>query len=124
MSFYGDWLFHNMSIPQDLISLVDSASLRSSVCFIILRSGYPPLWICLLLAVIIRVWLVARTHGVIDGDEVLVGVQAEHILRGELPIYFYGQPYMGSLEAYLVAILIAIAGPSAWTLRGEPILLS
>jgi hypothetical protein len=83
-----------------------------------------PLWICLLLAVIIRVWLVARTHGVIDGDEVLIGVQAEHILRGELPIYFYGQPYMGSLEAYLVAILIAIAGPSAWTLRGEPILLS
>src|SRR5712692_8162466 len=83
-----------------------------------------PLWICLLLAVIIRVWLIARTHGVIDGDEVLVGVQAEHILRGELPIYFYGQPYMGSLEAYLVAILIAIAGPSAWTLRGEPILLS
>src|SRR5271167_1493877 len=53
-----------------------------------------PLWICLLLAIIIRVWLVARTHGVIDGDEVLVGVQAEHILHGEFPVYFYGQPYM------------------------------
>ncbi len=83
-----------------------------------------PLWICLLLAIIIRIWLVARTHGVIDGDEVLVGVQAEHILHGEFPVYFYGQPYMGSLEAYLVAILIAIGGPSMWTLRGEPILLS
>jgi hypothetical protein len=83
-----------------------------------------PLWICLLLAIIIRVWLIARTHGVIDGDEVLVGVQAEHILHGEFPIYFYGQPYMGSLEAYLVALLIAIGGPSVWTLRGEPILLS
>jgi len=89
--------------------------------YTLLRS---PLWICLLLAIVIRVWLVARTHGVIDGDEVLVGVQAEHILRGEFPIYFYGQPYMGSLEAYLVALLIAIAGPSVWTLRGEPILLS
>ena len=83
-----------------------------------------PLWICLLLAIIIRIWLVARTHGVIDGDEVLVGVQAEHILHGEFPIYFYGQPYMCSLEAYLVAMLIAIGGPSVWTLRGEPILLS
>jgi len=83
-----------------------------------------PLWICLLLAIIIRAWLVARTHGVIDGDEVLVGVQAEHVLRGEFPIYFYGQPYMGSLEAYLVAVLIAIGGPSVWTLRGEPLLLS
>ncbi len=86
--------------------------------------GRIALWVCLLLVLIIRVWLVARTNGVIDGDEVLVGVQAEHILRGELPIYFYGQPYMGSLEAYLVALFIAIAGPSAWTLRAEPILLS
>jgi hypothetical protein len=86
--------------------------------------GRIALWVCLLLALIIRVWLVARTNGVIDGDEVLVGVQAEHILRGDLPIYFYGQPYMGSLEAYLVALFIAIAGPSAWTLRAEPILLS
>ncbi len=82
------------------------------------------LWVCLLLALAIRVWLVARTNGVIDGDEVLVGVQAEHILRGELPIYFYGQPYMGSLEAYLVALFVAIGGPSAWTLRAEPVLLS
>jgi hypothetical protein len=82
------------------------------------------LWLCLLLALVVRVWLVARTNGVIDGDEVLVGVQAEHILRGELPIYFYGQPYMGSLEAYLVALFVAIGGPSAWTLRAEPLLLS
>ena len=82
------------------------------------------LGVCLLLALLVRVWLVARTNGVIDGDEVLVGVQAEHILRGELPIYFYGQPYMGSLEAYLVALFVAIGGPSAWTLRAEPILLS
>jgi hypothetical protein len=92
------------------------------------RSHHPygriVLWVCLLLALVVRVWLVARTNGVIDGDEVLVGVQAEHILRGELPIYFYGQPYMGSLEAYLVALFVAIAGPSAWTLRAEPVLLS
>ena len=31
---------------------------------------------------------------------------------------------MGSLEAYLVALLFAIAGASVWTLRAEPILLS
>lgn len=83
-----------------------------------------PLWICLLVALLIRVWLTYHTHGVIDGDEAMVGIQAEHILRGEHPIYFYGQPYMGSLEAYLTAILFAIAGPSVWMLRAEPILLS
>ena len=83
-----------------------------------------PLWLCLLLAFILRMWLIIRTHGVIDGDEALVGIQAEHILRGELPIYFYGQPYMGSLEAYLVALIFTIFGPSAWALRTEPALLS
>src|SRR5256714_6680445 len=87
----------------------------------ILRS---PLWLCLLAALLIRVWLVYHTHGVIDGDEAIVGIQAEHILRGEHPYYYYGQPYMGSLEAYLMAILFAIAGSSVWMLRAEPILLS
>ncbi len=82
------------------------------------------LWVCLLITLIIRMWLVLRTHGIIDGDEALVGIQAEHILRGELPIYFYGQPYLGSLEAYFIALLFAIVGPSIWALRAEPILLS
>ena len=89
-----------------------------------LRLLASPLWLCLLLALIVRVWLAVHTRGVIDGDEALVGIQAEHILRGEWPIYFYGQPYLGSLEAYLIALLFAIFGPSAWTLRAEPILLS
>ena len=31
---------------------------------------------------------------------------------------------MGSLEAYFMALLFAIAGSSVWTLRAEPILLS
>src|SRR5712691_8556827 len=87
----------------------------------VLRS---PLWLCLLAALLIRVWLVYHTHGVIDGDEAMVGIQAQHILRGEHPYYYYNQPYMGSLEAYLMAILFAIAGPSVWMLRAEPILLS
>jgi hypothetical protein len=85
---------------------------------------FSPLWICLLLALILRVWLVIHTHGVIDGDEAMVGIQAQHILRGERPIYYYSQAYMGSLEAYLVALLFALAGSSVWTLRAEPILLS
>jgi hypothetical protein len=83
-----------------------------------------PLWVCLLVALVVRIWLMVHTHGVIDGDEALVGIQAEHILHGELPVYFYGQAYMGSLEAYFVAFLFAIAGPSVWTLRIEPTLFS
>jgi hypothetical protein len=78
-----------------------------------------PLWLCLLVALVIRVWLTIRTHGTLDGDEALLGIQAEHILQGERPIYFYGIPYFGSLEAYLVALLFAIFGPSVAALRAE-----
>ena len=85
---------------------------------------YSPLWPCLLIALIVRIWLAIHTHGVIDGDEALVGIQAERILHGEYPAYFYNQPYMGSLEAYLVALLFAITGSSVWALRAEPILVS
>lgn len=88
------------------------------------RAMVSPLWMCLLVALLARVWLLIHTGGVIDGDEAVAGIQAEHILRGEFPAYFYGQAYMGSLEAYLVALLFAAAGPSVWALRAEPILLS
>ena len=87
----------------------------------VLRS---PLWLCLLLAIVVRIVLIVHTNGVIDGDEALVGIQAQHILRGEHPIYFYGIPYFGSLEAYLVALVFALAGSSAWALRAEPTILS
>src|ERR1700687_5156664 len=81
-------------------------------------------WIFLLVAVATRVWLTIHTHGIIEGDEALLGLQAEQILRGSHPIYFWAQPYMGTLEAHLVALLFWIAGPSARILRVEPMLLS
>src|SRR5229473_1709945 len=52
-----------------------------------------PLWVILLLTLLLRVWLIVRTQGFIDGDEALLGIQAEKILQGIFPIYFYGQPF-------------------------------
>lgn len=83
-----------------------------------------PLWLCLLIAFTIRILLIMYTHNVIEGDEALVAIQAERILHGDFPVYFYGQPYMGSLEAYLTAVLFALFGPSVWALRLEGTLLS
>ena len=74
-----------------------------------------PVLCSLLLALLLRLWLVTHAGGVVNGDEALVGIQAQHILRGERPTYFYGQVYMGSLEAYLIALLFALFGSSAWT---------
>ena len=57
-----------------------------------LRFLWSPLMVCFLVGVIVRVWLIVHTNGVIAGDEAMVGIQAEHILHGEHPIYYYGHP--------------------------------
>jgi len=88
------------------------------------RHRYALLMLSLFLAVVARTLLVIFTHAMIDGDEALVGIQAEQILRGLRPVYFYDQPYMGSLEAYMAAAIFFFTGPSSWALRAVPILLS
>ena len=71
-----------------------------------------PLAIALAVGVLARVVLVVRSNALIDGDEAMVGIQAEHILRGDFPTYFSGQVYMGSLETYLIAGTL----PAVWPL--------
>ena len=83
-----------------------------------------PLWLCLLIAFGVRIFLIIRSQNFLDGDEALIGIQAQRILHGAFPIYDYGQPYMGSLEAYLMAIPVALFGSSPWALRIETALLS
>lgn len=81
------------------------------------RSRRVQLTACLLLAVAVRLVVLLRSHGMMDSDEAVLGIQAEQILRGAHPIYFAGQSYMGSWDAYLLAPLIALFGPSAWVLH-------
>ena len=54
----------------------------------------------------------------------MVGIQAENILRGEHPMYYYSQPYMGSLQAHFIAAIFLSTGPSVWALRIEPLFIS
>jgi 4-amino-4-deoxy-L-arabinose transferase-like glycosyltransferase len=76
------------------------------------------------LGVVARLWLVARTNAMIDGDEAMVGLQALGILHGQFPTYFPGQAYMAATDAYLAAPLVALLGPTGWALRLVPVLLS
>ena len=71
------------------------------------RRPHAPLLLALGLGLLLRIGLLLRTGAMIDGDEALVGIQAQHILQGARPVYFYGQAYMGSLEAYLAAGVFA-----------------
>ncbi|WP_200209608.1 DUF423 domain-containing protein [Micromonospora coerulea] len=53
-----------------------------------------------------------------NSDEATMGLAALHIARGQdFPVWFHGQAYMGTLEAYLAAPLLALTGPSVLALR-------
>src|SRR5262249_12939875 len=53
-----------------------------------------------------------------DSDDATMGLMAKHILtRGEHPIFFYGQSYMGTIEAYLGALMFAFLGVSQFALK-------
>jgi hypothetical protein len=69
-------------------------------------------------AILFRVWLIARGMPRFDSDEGTMGLMALHIENhGELPAVFYGQAYMGALEAYLAAAVFHVLGPSDLSLR-------
>lgn len=58
-----------------------------------------------------------------NSDEAIVGLMAKHILGGEHPLFFYGQAYMGSLDAHLVAGGFLVFGVKVWVIRFIQVLL-
>lgn len=59
-----------------------------------------------------------------NSDEATSGLVALHLAQGrELPLFFYGQYYMGALESYLAAPLFLVANPGLVALRLPNLLL-
>ncbi len=52
-----------------------------------------------------------------NSDEAIVGLMARHILQGARPVFFYGQSYMGSLDAWLTAVAFSVFGQQVWVIR-------
>ena len=75
------------------------------------------------LGIALRAWILRSHLGALDADEAVVGLQAKAILHGTFPVFFPGQGYGGTQEAFLAAPLIALFGLSATTIRIVPILL-
>ena len=74
--------------------------------------------IVIALATAIRVALISLGWQTTNSDEDTMGLMALHIAyRGEYPVFFYGQNYMGALEAYIGALLFHLLGPSLFSLR-------
>jgi 4-amino-4-deoxy-L-arabinose transferase-like glycosyltransferase len=88
---------------------------------------YVFLALCLLgvgLRLAMLAWPVIVDGGEVDiylADEGIVGLMAKHIGEGrEAPVFFYGQHYLGALEAYLAALSFGLFGIGKTTLRLVP----
>src|SRR5258707_12694810 len=71
--------------------------------------------------IVAAVWrLVVLASGAVSfhSDEAIVGLMARHINQGlPIPVFFYGQSYMGSLDPVLVSVAFRIMGESVLTIR-------
>lgn len=72
----------------------------------------------LVLAIAYRVALALRGWPALDSDEAITGLVARHILLfGDRPVFFWGEHYMGALQAYLAVPLFAVFGSSVLALH-------
>ena len=72
-------------------------------------------------ALALRLFLLAGPQTQLESDEAVVGLMASHILQGERPVFYWGQHYMGALEAYLAAVPVALFGGSTFALKLAPL---
>ena len=81
------------------------------------RSRIWPLIIILIGATALKAVLLALDTIPFNADEAVVALMARHILQGERPLFFYGQAYMGSLDAYLIAGAFQLFGEQVLAVR-------
>src|SRR5207245_258896 len=75
----------------------------------------------LLVGLAARLAVIGSQLGEIDGDEAVVGLMARHIaFLGERPVFYWGQPYLGSLEAFSAAPLFRVFDSSTFVLKLVP----
>jgi 4-amino-4-deoxy-L-arabinose transferase-like glycosyltransferase len=82
-----------------------------------------PLVVILTGAIALKAALLVLDAVPFNADEAVVALMARHILQGERPLFFYGQAYMGSLDAYLVAAAFQVFGERVLAIRLVQVLL-
>lgn len=78
----------------------------------------------LVAAAVFRAYLLSRYYVVPDADQSILGLMARHVTHGERPVFYWGQPYTGSAEAYLTGALFALFGQSDALLHLAPLAAS
>src|SRR5438552_17969252 len=96
--------------------------MNGSIPKLLKRFRIGPYELCMFAVVVVatvaRLVLISYNWPVTNSDEGNMGLLAMHVAyRGELPIFFYGWPYMGPVEGYIAAPLFHLFGVSLFTLR-------
>jgi hypothetical protein len=87
--------------------------MRCSAC----PSEWSIIALILALAAVGRLLLAAQGWPGVDSDESIVGLMTDDILRhGAHPVFFYGQNYMGALQAYLAVPFFLLLGATPFAL--------
>lgn len=75
--------------------------------------------VVLLAAVLLRGWFFLQyDESYFDSDQAIVGLMAKHITEGRAwPLFFYGQEYMLAVEAWVMAPVFLLLGPSVFALH-------
>lgn len=113
------------ALRRDDEQQLDDSIGESRTVFTALRSDTLLLMLCVCAAVVIRLDFMRAVRFAIDGDEAIVGLMGKHILEGKgVPVFYYGQHYMGSLEALLASLSFSLFGMSPFTLQLVPLVWS
>lgn len=84
---------------------------------VILRFPWRDFLIIIAIALIGRALLLASNTISFHSDEAVVALMARHINAGARPVFFYGQAYMGSLDAGIIALGYRLLGESVLSVR-------
>ncbi|MBN1583904.1 MAG: glycosyltransferase family 39 protein [Anaerolineae bacterium] len=87
-----------------------------------------PRWpVALISVVIVALTLktaLLATHSVaFTSDEAVMALMGKHITQGHIPIFYYGEAYVGSLDAILIALTFKLIGQSIVAVRLVQIIL-
>jgi hypothetical protein len=100
---------------------------RDTVAVVALPSGSRRVLTILTLAILMlltaasRFVLTSRYYLLPDADQSVLGLMARHVLLGERPVFYWGQVYTGSGEAYLTGLVFRLAGQSDTALHVVPL---
>jgi dolichyl-phosphate-mannose-protein mannosyltransferase len=87
------------------------------------RSSVAPLAVIAIATIAVRLPFLVLGDRFFDSDEAIEGLMAQHVWRGEFPVFLWGQSYKGVPEVYLNAIVTRLAGPGVVPLKATTLAL-